>query len=259
MSDEAQDRLEFSETLGRLLRKGPLDQLGVGTARRIEALIDCGQYEEAKRMTQYFRKEFEVVHDIYARYVQDLLQFIAENMGEDQVAVAFRSSLEGWFKERYDVYNRLSLEEKVQLTAEGMRCHLDGPERQGDFVIVEEKERYVFKWDPCGSGGVLRRTAAAEGRELASAKEAHDWTWGKKGVCLYCSHCSLVNEILPIEHYGYPNRITEYPENPGDPCLWYIYKDPDDIPEQYYTRIGKTKPARRAASTELGKRAERGE
>src|SRR5215471_1739257 len=103
MSDEAQDRLEFSETLGRLLRKGPLDQLGVGTARRIEALIDAGQYEEAKLMTQYFRKEFEVVHDIYARYVQDLLQFIAENLGENQVAVAFRSSLEGWFKERYDV------------------------------------------------------------------------------------------------------------------------------------------------------------
>lgn len=66
-------------------------------------------------------------------------------------------------------------------------------------------------------------------------------------MCLYCSHCSLVNEILPIENFGYPNRITEYPENPGDPCTWYIYKDPDDIPEEYYTRIGKTKPPRRSA------------
>ena len=95
---------------------------------------------------------------------------------------------------------------------------------------------------------MLRRQAAAEGRELASAREAHDWTWGKKGVCLYCAHCSLVNEILPIEHYGKPGRVTEYPENPGDPCVWYIYKNPDDIPEEFYTRIGKTKPPRRAAA-----------
>jgi len=140
MTDEARDQLGFSETLGRLLRKDRLDQLGVGTPRRIEALIDTGHHEEAKRMTQYFRKEFEVVHDIYARYVQDLLQFIAERLGEDQVEAAFRSSLEGWFKERYDVYNKLSLEEKVQLTAEGMRCHLDGPERQGVFLLMERKD-----------------------------------------------------------------------------------------------------------------------
>jgi hypothetical protein len=56
-----------------------------------------------------------------------------------------------------------------------------------------------------------------------------------------------VNEILPIENFGYPNRITEYPEKPGDPCTWYIYKNPDDIPEHYYARIGKTKPRRREA------------
>ncbi len=240
-------KLEYSNVLGRMLRKGPLAELGVGTPRKIEELIDAGKLEEAKELVQYFRQEFQIVHDIYVQYVQDLLAFISKTYGEDQVEAAFRSALEGWFKIRYEAYNKLSLEERVQLTAEGMRCHLDGPERQGDFTLLEEKDRYVFKWDPCGSGGVLRRRAAAEGREVESAKEAHAWTWGKKGVCLYCSHCSLVNEILPIEHFGYPNRITEYPENPGEPCVWYIYKDPDDIPEEYYRRIGKTKPARRSS------------
>jgi hypothetical protein len=242
---EPQTHLRHVEALGRLLRQDPLDQLGVGTPHRIDALIDAGKAGEAKQMVQYFRKEFEVVHDIYAQYVQDLVAFIAEQFGEEQVESAFRSSLERWFKARYDAYNRLTLEERVQLTAEGMRCHLDGPGRQGDFELIEEKERFVFKWDPCGSGGVLRRKAAAEGRTLAAATKAHPWTWNRKGVCLYCSHCSLVNEILPIEHYGYPNRITEYPESPDDPCVWYIYKDPDDIPEEYYARIGKTKPPRR--------------
>jgi hypothetical protein len=241
-------KLEVSRVLNRPIRTEGVDELGVGTVRVINDLIDRDRKTEAKAMVDYFRTEMLVVHDIYAQYVQDLLGFIAKTFGEDQVEAAFRSALGAWFAERYEAYNKMTLEERVQLTAEGMRCHLDGPERKGDFTLIDEKDRYVFKWDPCGSGGAMRRRAAAEGREVEAAKEAHDWTWGKKGVCLYCSHCSLVNEILPIENFGYPNRITEYPENPGDPCTWYIYKDPDDIPEQYYTRIGKTKPPRRDAS-----------
>jgi hypothetical protein len=239
-------KLERSEILGRMIRKDGIEELGVGTVRKIDELIDAGKNEDAKAMVDYFRTEMLVVHDIYAQYVQDLLAFIAETFGEDQVEAAFRAALGTWFKVRYEAYNKMTFEERVQLTAEGMRCHLDGPQRKGDFELIEEKERFVFKWDPCGSGGALRRRAAAENREVASAKEAHPWTWGKKGVCLYCSHCSLVNEILPIENFGYPNRITQYPENPGDPCVWYIYKDPDDIPEEYYTRIGKTKPPRKS-------------
>jgi hypothetical protein len=230
-----------------MLRKEGIEELGTGTPRKINELIDQGKLEDAKALIAYFRTEFLVVHDIYVQYVQDLLAFIARTYGEDQVEAAFRAALGTWFKVRYEAYNKMSLEERVQLTAEGMRCHLDGPQRMGDFILTEEPDRFVFQWDPCGSGGALRRRAETQGLEVESAKEAHDWTWGKKGVCLYCSHCSLVNEILPIENFGYPNRITEYPEKPGDPCTWYIYKNPDDIPEHYYARIGKTKPPRREA------------
>jgi hypothetical protein len=239
-------KLAKSEILGRMIRTDGIEELGSGTVRKVDELIESGSKEDAKAMVDYFRTEMLVVHDIYAQYVQDLLAFIAKTFGEDQVEAAFRAALGTWFKERYEAYNKMTLLERVQLTAEGMRCHLDGPERKGDFQLIEEKERFVFKWDPCGSGGALRRKAAAEHRAVASAQEAHPWTWGKKGVCLYCSHCSLVNEILPIENFGYPNRITQYPENPSDPCVWYIYKNPDDIPEEYYTRIGKTKPPRKS-------------
>ena len=240
-------KLEYSQILGRMLRKEGIEELGTGTPRKINELIDQGKLEDAKALVDYFRTEFLVVHDIYVQYVQDLLAFIARTFGEDQVEAAFRAARGTWFKVRYEAYNKMTLEERVLLTAEGMRCHLDGSQRMGDFTLTEEPDRFVFQWDPCGSGGALRRHAQSQGLEVESAKEAHDWTWGKKGVCLYCSHCSLVNEILPIENFGYPNRITEYPEKPGDPCTWYIYKNPDDIPEHYYARIGKTKPPRREA------------
>lgn len=37
---------------------------------------------------------------------------------------------------------------------------------------------------------------------------------------------------------GYPLRIHELPERPGDPCVHLFYKDPAAIPEPYFTRIG---------------------
>jgi hypothetical protein len=40
-------------------------------------------------------------------------------------------------------------------------------------------------------------------------------------------------------------RLTEYPENPGDPCRWIIYKDLDGFPEEAYTLVGKSKGAAR--------------
>ena len=71
--------------------------------------------------------------------------------------------------------------------------------------------------------------------------EAHDWTWNRKGVCAYCAHCAVVNQILPIEGLGRPMRLTQYPDKPGDPCRWLIYKDPQGFPDEAFTGVGKTR------------------
>src|SRR5215472_5774389 len=101
--------LEFSNVLGRMIRKEGIDELGVGTVRVINGLIDQGKTEEAKAMVDYFRTEMLVVHDIYAQYVQDILAFIAATYGEDQVEAAFRAALGTWFAERYEAYNKMTL------------------------------------------------------------------------------------------------------------------------------------------------------
>jgi hypothetical protein len=130
-----------------------------------------------------------------------------------------------------------------------MRGHLSGPGRQGNIDVTDEGDRVVVSFYPCGSGGRARRgdpargiPPASERPEFGPSEDAHDWTWGRAGVCLYCAHCSLVNEILPIERLGFPIRVTEYPEAPGDPCRWVLYKDPRDVPAAAYERVGKRKP-----------------
>ncbi|MBI4418403.1 MAG: hypothetical protein HY563_06470, partial [Ignavibacteriales bacterium] len=154
--------------------------------------------------------------------------------------------LGSYYKARYDRVMASDVTTQLQLTIEGLRGHLMGKDRQGEIEVTEEADRYVLKLDPCGSGGVARQRVES-GKEprpdlFGFSKKAGPLTWGKAKVCYYCAHCSMVNEILAIENYGHPMRITEYPEKAEDACVWYIYKDPKKIPAEYYERVGKKAP-----------------
>lgn len=60
-------------------------------------------------------------------------------------------------------------------------------------------------------------------------------------MCAYCAQCAVVNQIVPIEGLSRPIRMTEYPDQPGDPCRWVIYKDPLGFPDQAYLAVGKSR------------------
>ena len=50
-----------------------------------------------------------------------------------------------------------------------------------------------------------------------------------------------MNEILPMRWIGYP----VYPSDPTDdfdldPCVWFLYKDPADIPERFRERYSSS-------------------
>ena len=48
-----------------------------------------------------------------------------------------------------------------------------------------------------------------------------------------------MNETLPIRWIGYPVYPSDPPEDfDRDPCTWYWYKDPADIPERHFARHG---------------------
>ena len=69
--------------------------------------------------------------------------------------------------------------------------------------------------------------------------EPHPWSYNREGFPLYCTHCAFMNEILPIQWIGYPVYPSDPPEDfDRDPCVWYWYKDPSDIPERHFARYG---------------------
>ena len=99
--------------------------------------------------------------------------------------------------------------------------------------------------NPCGSGQRLWRHGMYEGENAYGVtQEAHDWSYGREGFPLYCTHCAFMNELLPIKWYGAPLYPSDPPDDyDHDPCTWYWYKDAADIPERHWERYGLQKGA----------------
>jgi hypothetical protein len=168
-------------------------------------------------------------------------------------------------RDRYDVDRTpwsQSLQYLVLDTVESLRGHLSGPGRMGAVEVREEPDRFVFRFDPCGSGGRTLRPDA-EGKParpeppfgFAVTTRPHDWWWGEEGVCLYCVHCCRLQEQVPIERFGYPVRVVDPPRWPaaregGEEavCTWTIYKDPAQVPDEAYRRVGQSRPGRLGSS-----------
>ena len=111
------------------------------------------------------------------------------------------------------------------------------------FELREDAEKLVFLCPVCPSGGRLLRDGHYEPpRDGAHVPGPRAITWGRDSLPVYCCH-EPVMEKASIEATGVPLFVVDPPERLGvDPCPTYLYKDPADIPERFYTRLGLSKP-----------------
>ncbi|WP_420582302.1 hypothetical protein [Reichenbachiella sp.] len=239
-------KLSKSDIINRDLRQDPPLEVGKSSLALAYEAMQKGDLEEAKRITEYARLEWEVVHDMFTNWAWSFFTYIADNFGEDELEKAYRSILGSYYKDRYDKVMSQDVETQLQLTIEGLRGHLMGPDRQGDIEVIEDEEKYTLVLDSCGSGGVARqrvdRGEVKTPEVFGCTKKEQPWSWGKKDISYYCTHCTMVNEILSIENYGHPMRVTEYNPDSEAPCKWLVYKDPKKVPAEYYERVGKEAP-----------------
>ena len=213
--------------------------------RAIEA-IEAGDTERALQLCRAMRHEWRFLHDLMAESVLGLASFIQERFGEDEVAEAWKSSLErGWKRDAGEILGR-DRRQIVEALAATWRAHSTsgvGP-HPGAFTIEEDDEKFTFSMNPCGSGQRLVRRGLYEREGYGVTREAHDWSYGRAGFPLYCTHCSFMNELMPIKWYGLPLYPSDPPEDyDRDPCTWYWYKEPAAIPERHWARYGLAKDA----------------
>jgi len=228
-------------------RHAPVHELDDGLREAFAA----NNREAARRAIDGVMMRNRFVHEIYCDWCWALLTLIRDTVGEENYGRAMRATMADWVTVRYKDMLDMSAEQLLQLTVEGLRGEFFGPELLGDVEVTEEEDRYVLAFDPCGTGGRMRRGVPQLGTpprtqapyNFGVSHEPHDWNWNEKGVCLYCTHCADVNELLPLDIAGRPMRVTEHPLNPGDKCRWFIYKRPELVPEKFYAKVSRKRPA----------------
>ncbi len=221
-------RLKQSEALGRKIRQDDVRELAIPTFTLAIDAMRAGRLDDAAELIEYGCGEDTRTHDSFVMIIDAFCRSLAA-FNEEEVEKAFR--------QRYGPLAQVflsgnpSVELLLQRGLEFQRAH------HGSFTVTEERDRYVVTCDPCGSGGRLRRVA----KNVGVTKKPYPWSWGKVGIPYYCSHCSIMMEIAPIEVRGYPIRITLPGDRPEAPCIHYYYKKPELIPEEYFARVGKKK------------------
>lgn len=244
-----------------------------GEVEQFVALCHRERREEALAQLERFKETWRQTHDRDVDHTYGLMSAIKERFGEAAIGRMWEKVLVPLFVWRYEKFDISKhpwdegLEHLMLVACEAMRGHLVGPERTGDMELIEEADRYIIRFDPCGSGG---RTVRGDWTENTPprmeppynwtvSEEPHPWNHFQTGVCHYCTHCIALMEIMPIDNFGYPLRVINpprYPDTDRDPavrqkCSWTMYKDPTQIPEEVYRLSGRTKSGK-FGSREVG-------
>ncbi len=220
-------------------------ELGVAPLRQLQAAIRDGDGARASAALERLWLEFKIPHDVLVAWINEMLNYLSKTT-EQHVLDSILETHQSIWGDRYATWDQMTPWEKVALTVEGMRGHLSGASRKGDVIVREEEDRFVIAFDPCGTGGVLRRGDPETGRPAYRTdgvnREPHDWTWGKVGVHWYCSHCAIAMEWLPGRRRGHPLRPLDHTLDHQAPCVWYVYKDESQTRAYHYPRTGLVKP-----------------
>lgn len=222
----------------RVFTDEELKEMGTRTLDLLLETIDAGDREKAKELAKRMYGEFNHLHDGYMFWVTGLQTYIYNNYGIEAVEEAEREAHTIEAKVVFKPPEKTDFRSRVEHLAGGLRGHLQ------PITITEDDEKVSIMMRPCGSGErLIEKGGYKPETGLARVKEPHRITWGMKDFPIYCVHCPIM-EMMDIENtgdFGMVHIVNEPIDR--DSCKFTFYKDPKDIPEELYTRIGKKKPA----------------
>jgi hypothetical protein len=206
-----------------------------------KAAIAAGDTALALALIDRAVAQWRSLQDYSINWITSLLSFVGRRLGEDAVEDALRVTGEEFVRPRRDAgdtpWESLPAAARAKVIARAMVANF------GAFEVVEEDDRIVLSFQ-CGSGGRMMREGRydTEGGPYLTLEQPAGRTFGRDTLPVYCAHCSVNNEIQPVEWGGTPTSIEHPPETPGGRCIHHVYKDAADIPDEAYRRIGKERP-----------------
>lgn len=203
----------------RIFTKEELKAMGERTLDLLQASIENGDMEMARKTSQRMYNEFLAMHDLFRDWITDLLTFIGKHYGDEVLYEALKETVGGWIMRLGKRYANKSTRRKIEILMAGLRGHLQPLE------IEEDDEKFIIRGQPCGSGGrqVLEGLYEPPCNFLRIQKP-QPMTFNRSDFPVYCAHCFFMN-IVPPEPGGKPLFIAEPSQKIGEePCCTYFYK-----------------------------------
>lgn len=200
----------------------------------------AGDLDRAAALVEQAVARWRSLQDYSINWITSLLSFIARELGEEGVERALRSAGEEFVRDRRDPgWDALPASARAKAIARAMVANF------GRCEVSEDDEKIVLAFR-CGTGGRLidEGRYETEGGPYAVLREPAPRTFGRGALPVYCAHCSVNNEIQPVEWGGAPVTVEYPPERAGEPCVHHVYKDTSAIPPEVYVRIGARRPDR---------------
>ena len=203
--------------------------------------IGRGAGEEAAALIDRAVAQWSGLKDYSINWITSLLTFIGEELGEEAVERALRKTGEEFVRPRRDTgtpWKSLPAAARAKVIARAMLGNM------GEVDVSEDDEKITLAFR-CGSGGKLIDDGRYEGdHAYLRLRKRAGRTFMREELWVYCAHCSVNNEIQPVEWGETPTSVEYPPEQAGERCVHHLYKDPAAMPDDVFERIGKVRPAR---------------
>jgi hypothetical protein len=230
MSDADQQRVLSDDEIARM--RTPLWEQAKDKVRR-------GEVDDALALIDRAVEQWAGLKDYSINWITSLLTFIGDELGEEAVERALRKTGDEFVKPRRDTgtpWASLPAEARAKVIARAMLGNM------GEVDVSEDDEKITLSFR-CGSGGKLIDDGRYEGEHAyLRLRERGGRTFMRDELWVYCAHCSVNNEIQPVEWGETPTSVEYPPEHPGERCVHHLYKDTSQMPADVYVRIGKPPP-----------------
>ena len=201
---------------------------------RAKAAAAAGESAEAIRLIDRAVEQWRSLQEYSINWITALLSFIAREQGEAAVERALRDFGDEFLTQRRDPsWDALPAETRARAITRAMLANF------GTVEVSEDDEKITLAFR-CGTGGRLidERRYDDDGGPYATLHEAAPRTFMRDALPVYCAHCSVNNELQPVELGRAPITVEHPPAAPGEPCVHHIYRDTAAVPPEVYARLG---------------------
>ena len=218
----------------RVFTDEELEEMGALTLDSLNQAIEAGDKEKAKRLAKNMFRESLQMHDMYVDWVAGLMDYIYRNYGENALYQALR---EWRMRQPHVDVSKVDFKARAKGLAYALKGH------QMPMKVEEDDEKVSITMQPCGSGQrLVQKESYGPPCNFTMIQKPHLMTWDMTDFPIYCTHEPVI-EMVSIEKLGYPTQVAVHPDKVArdKACTFCIYKNIDDTPEEFYTRVGKQK------------------